>query len=75
MLLFARPDPKKVQTPIQVIGGSDDLLFPPKDVRATARAYQTEPLLLPETGHDMMLERRWQEAADAMLDWLARLDL
>jgi hypothetical protein len=26
--------------------------------------------IVPDSGHDLMLEPRWQEAADAMLDWL-----
>jgi pimeloyl-ACP methyl ester carboxylesterase len=71
MLLFARPDPRKVRTPILVIGGSDDLLFPPRDARVTAKAYGTEARIIPDTGHDAMLEPRWQEAAAAMLAWLA----
>jgi hypothetical protein len=70
MLLSARPNRRKVRTPILAIGGSEDLLFPPGDVTATARAYAAPSVLVPETGHDVMIEPRWREAADAMLGWL-----
>jgi len=28
------------------------------------------PLLFPGMGHDLMLDERWQEPIDAILDWL-----
>jgi pimeloyl-ACP methyl ester carboxylesterase len=73
MLLFGRPDPRKVGTPILVVGGASDFLFPPKDSNTTARAYDGPAHIVPESGHDLMLEERWREAADAMLDWFDTL--
>jgi len=70
MLLLARPDPRKVRTPVLVVGGGADFLFPPSDSETTARAYGTTAHVVPDSGHDLMLETRWQEAADAMLGWL-----
>jgi hypothetical protein len=38
MLLFARPDPPKVRTPILVVSDGSDFLFPPASAQSTARA-------------------------------------
>ena len=35
-----------------------------------ARRYGGAPLLFPGMGHDLMLDARWQEPIDAILDWL-----
>ena len=35
-----------------------------------ARRYGGAPLLFPGMGHDMMLDARWAEPIDAILDWL-----
>lgn len=37
--------------------------------RRTAKAYQTEPILYPDTAHDMMLEAGWKAVADQILSW------
>jgi pimeloyl-ACP methyl ester carboxylesterase len=68
---FRLPRPSKVSTPMLVLGGADDATILPKEVRATARAYGTEAVLFPRTGHDMMLEPTWPDVADHIRGWLA----
>lgn len=63
--------PSRVKTPIMVVGAQDDTIISLKAVRDTARAYGTEAVVLPDTAHDVMLEPRWQVAADRIFDWLA----
>lgn len=36
-----------------------DVLYSNRDVRATAAFYGTEPTVIPDIGHAMMLEPRW----------------
>ena len=36
----------------------------------SARRYGGAPLLFPGMGHDLMLDARWREPIDAILDWL-----
>jgi alpha-beta hydrolase superfamily lysophospholipase len=64
------PRPKRVKTPILVLGAADDRLISPGEVEATARAYHTQAEVLPDMAHDMMLEAGWQAVADRILGWL-----
>jgi pimeloyl-ACP methyl ester carboxylesterase len=71
MIALGLPRPGKVKTPMLVLGAADDAIFPPSAVEATARAYRTEARILPGLAHDMMLDARWRDAADAIANWLA----
>ncbi len=73
MLLLDLPDPAQVHTPVCVLGAERDAIFTPAEVRATARAYGTEPVLFPGMAHDLMLERGWEDVAQAVADWIAAL--
>jgi alpha-beta hydrolase superfamily lysophospholipase len=70
MLLLNLPRPKRVSTPILVLGAANDFLFSPAEVEATARAYGTQAEIFPAMAHDMMLEPGWQAVADRILAWL-----
>jgi alpha-beta hydrolase superfamily lysophospholipase len=69
-LLLDLPRPKRVHTPMLVLGAADDACFSPKEVRATARAYGTEAEIFPGMGHDMMLEPGWTAVAERIDTWL-----
>ncbi|HEY6542657.1 MAG TPA: alpha/beta fold hydrolase, partial [Ktedonobacteraceae bacterium] len=70
MMVFSLPRPKRVKTPMLVLGAECDTIFSPKEVRATARAYHMEATIFPSMAHDMMLGNGWQNVADHMLRWL-----
>jgi pimeloyl-ACP methyl ester carboxylesterase len=70
MMVFNLPHPKRVKTPMLVLGAEYDTIFTPKEVRATARAYHTEATIFPSMAHDVMLGNDWQDVADHMLHWL-----
>lgn len=70
MLLLDTPQPHRVKTPLLIIGGQNDRIILPYEIEATARAYQTEAVMLPDLAHDIMLEEKWQTAADTILAWL-----
>jgi pimeloyl-ACP methyl ester carboxylesterase len=55
---------------VLVLGSPDDHVVPRRSLEAAARRYGGAPLLFPGMGHDLMLEPRWQEPIDAILDWL-----
>jgi pimeloyl-ACP methyl ester carboxylesterase len=69
------PNPRRVSTPVLVLGAAQDAFFSGRDWRATARAYSTEAVIIPRTAHNVMLEPGWQVAAGKILDWLAEQDL
>jgi alpha-beta hydrolase superfamily lysophospholipase len=62
--------PRKIKTPLLVIGAEKDRVFTVSEQRKTARAYKTEATLFPDMAHDMMLERGWETVADQILNWL-----
>jgi pimeloyl-ACP methyl ester carboxylesterase len=63
-------DTKKIHTPMLVMGGELDQIYTPDDVRRTAGAYGTEPLVLPDVGHELMLEPVWRVAAGCIENWV-----
>lgn len=58
--------------PVLVVGSPDDRIVPDSAVRRVARRYGGAPLLFPGMGHDLMLDARWREPIDAILDWLEK---
>ena len=61
--------------PILVVGAADDRFISIPELQATGLAYRTQAEVLPHMAHDMMLEARWREAADLILDWLNKQGL
>jgi pimeloyl-ACP methyl ester carboxylesterase len=74
LMLLNLPHPKRVTTPLLVLGASRDTLISAAEVESTARAYGTEAEFL-DMGHDMMLENGWQAVADRVLAWLDKRGL
>lgn len=70
VLVLNLPRPSQVKTPILVIAGEKDAVFHVWEEERTAHAYKTTTKVMPNTAHDMMLDTRWQAAADALLGWL-----
>lgn len=72
--MWMLPKPKRVTTPLLVLGAEHDRTILPKEVRATARAYRTEAEIFPNMGHDMMLEPGWADVAERIHTWLETHD-
>ncbi len=70
MLAFYLPRPKRVKTPMLVLGARQDALFTPEEVTATARAYHTQAVIFDDMAHAMILEPGWQQVADRIIAWL-----
>jgi pimeloyl-ACP methyl ester carboxylesterase len=64
------PDKPVGEAPVLVVGSPDDRIVPRRSLESVARRYGGAPLLFPGMGHDLMLDARWQEPIDAILDWL-----
>lgn len=65
---------RRVTTPILVLGALHDGFVSVGEVRATARAYRTEPEFF-SMGHNMMLEPGWADVAARIDAWLSARDL
>lgn len=72
LLLHRDPDPPVGRPPVLVLGSPDDAVVPPSALAQAARRYGAAPLLFPGMGHAMMLDARWREPIDAILDWLEK---
>jgi pimeloyl-ACP methyl ester carboxylesterase len=69
-MIFCLPKPHKVRDPILLIGAMNDMIFSQRQMEATADAYHSTAQMLSNTAHDVMLEDRWKDAADIILNWL-----
>jgi pimeloyl-ACP methyl ester carboxylesterase len=57
------PDHRKVKTPLLIVGGEKDYLIPEKATRKMAALYNTEPFIVPNAPHNVMMEAGWEEVA------------
>ena len=69
MLFLKLPRPRRVKTPVLVLGAANDTIFSNNEVHASAQAYRTQAEIFDDMAHDMMLEAGWQSVADRMLRW------
>ena len=69
-MIFRRPRPDRVDTPVKVIGGGADRIFSVREMARTAAAYGGEALIVDGAAHDLMLDPRREEVAITMEEWL-----
>jgi len=72
--MIRRVKSRRVTTPVLVLGAEHDGFVSVRDVRATARAYGTEPEFF-DMGHNMMLEPGWADVAGRIHGWLETRNL
>ncbi|WFE29499.1 alpha/beta fold hydrolase [Solwaraspora sp. WMMD791] len=70
LLARQRFEPPVGDPPVLVLGSPDDQVVPVAALNRVARRFGGAPLLFPGMGHDLMLDARWTEPVDAILDWL-----
>jgi pimeloyl-ACP methyl ester carboxylesterase len=68
------PEPPVGDPPVLVLGSPHDAVVPTAALTRVARRYGVGPLLFPGMGHALMLDARWREPIDAILDWLEKTD-
>ena len=57
--------------PSLVVGATDDFIVDKEGVEETASFFDVDPVFV-DSPHDVMLTNKWQNGADALLDWLER---
>jgi pimeloyl-ACP methyl ester carboxylesterase len=70
LLAPGTPEAPVGDPPVLVAGSPDDRIVSSAALARAARWYGGAPLLFPGMGHALMLDARWQEPIDAILDWL-----
>lgn len=63
MTVLNLPDHRKVKTPLLIVGGEKDYLIPEKATRKMAALYNTEPLIVANAPHNVMMEAGWEDVA------------
>ncbi|MDQ3180276.1 MAG: lysophospholipase [Acidobacteriota bacterium] len=71
-MIYNLPNPKKVKTPLLVLGAENDAIVAPKKIEKTARVFNADCKIFPRMAHDLMLERDWQTVADFMIEWVEK---
>lgn len=72
--LFHLPaKPPQGGAPVLVLAAPDERLLMMRGMRKTAAHYDAPLREFPGMGHDVMLEPRWREPLESMLQWLAEL--
>jgi pimeloyl-ACP methyl ester carboxylesterase len=69
-MMFCLPRPKRVASPLLVVGAANDAVVPPRAIEKTGRAYRAEFKIFPDMAHDMMLEDGWEDVAAYIVGWL-----
>jgi pimeloyl-ACP methyl ester carboxylesterase len=64
------PDTRKVKTPLFIIGGEKDYLISESGTRKMAAAYGTEPWIVKNAPHNLMMEEGWERIAERISDFL-----
>lgn len=74
MLNLPRPSRADPALPKWVMGGELDVIFPPKTVYKTARAYGVDAHIYPGMAHSsMVLEPGWEKVASELSNWVKNL--
>lgn len=69
-MIFKVARPKRITTPLLVLGAEHDGTFTVSEQRALARACGTIAEIVPGMGHNMMLEPGWDAVAERIHAWL-----
>jgi pimeloyl-ACP methyl ester carboxylesterase len=67
--------PDDVRTPLLWITGEKDAVISVKQATRSAAFYQAEHIIVPEAGHNLMMEQSYWETARSIVDWLEPLEL
>ncbi|GAB2182296.1 hypothetical protein DLREEDagrD3_25190 [Denitratisoma sp. agr-D3] len=65
-------NPDNITADVQVIGGSRDRIIPADVVTATARSYETDPIMIEDAGHAVISSSKWREVADHIIHHLSQ---
>jgi pimeloyl-ACP methyl ester carboxylesterase len=75
MVALNRPKTEKIKSPLLVLGAAKDNMLKPREIEATARAYNEQAEIIDGVAHNSMLEQGWQSVADRILTWLREQEL
>lgn len=66
---------ENVKTPMLLLAGEKDAVVGVEPLRRSAAHYHAEFVLVPNAGHNLMMEKSYQETAQQINDWLVKRNL
>lgn len=66
---------ENVKTPMLLLAGEKDAVVAVEPLRRSAAHYKAEFVVVPEAGHNLMMEKSHKETAQQINDWLVKLNL
>lgn len=72
-MTFRWPRPGRVTSPVLVVSGGLDTIFPLAGQRRLAGAYDAEHRVMAGSGHNVMMDVERDAAAQHVMDWIGRL--
>lgn len=67
--------PDDVRTPLLWVAAEKDAVISVKYASRSAEFYQAEHIIVPDAGHNVMMEVSYWETARAIMEWLEKLEL
>lgn len=67
--------PDDVRTPLLWLTGEKDAVISVPGATRSAEFYQAAHTIVPEAGHNLMMEKSYQETARSIVDWLEPLEI
>jgi pimeloyl-ACP methyl ester carboxylesterase len=61
--------------PLLWLAGAADTLIAEPEARRSAEHYQAEYITIPGAGHNLMMEKGYQETAETIHNWLIQMDI
>ncbi|MCP9496147.1 MAG: lysophospholipase [Pyrinomonadaceae bacterium MAG19_C2-C3] len=68
-MMFNLPRPRRIKTPMLVLGAERDRIVMTGETKRTAQAYGADMKIFSDMAHDMMLEDDWENVASFMAEW------
>jgi pimeloyl-ACP methyl ester carboxylesterase len=66
---------ENVKTPMLLLAGEKDAIVPVEPLRKSAAHYNADFVVVPDSGHNLMMERSSKETAQQINAWLSKLNL
>ena len=64
---------KKIQNKTLILSGEKDTIFRKHDFNGIIKNFNAEIIMIPNMAHAIMLEKNWEQAADKILSWIAKV--
>jgi len=66
---------ENIKTPMLLVAGEKDAVVPVEGLRWSAKHYHADFVVIPNAGHNLMMEKSYKETVQQINDWLVKIDI